>query len=129
MRLILQAEPVRVMASAGQAVNHLDERYDGATPDVRDHGFVIVDFGDGTRAMLDLSMFAEGARYQEELAALGPAGKIEALVPGPDRFWPAGQRPSPVPQLVESPRAPKGPRVTHWPVDPRPTRVLSEWAI
>ena len=118
MRLILQAEPVRVMASAGQAVNHLDERYDGAVPDVWDHGFVIVDFDNGARAMLELCMFAEGARYQEEIAALGPLGKIEALVPGSDRFWPAELGSPPVPQLIESPRAPKGPRVTQIAVDP-----------
>jgi myo-inositol 2-dehydrogenase/D-chiro-inositol 1-dehydrogenase len=47
MRLILQDEPVRVMASAGQAVNHLDERYGGETPDIWDHGYVIVDFAQG----------------------------------------------------------------------------------
>ena len=32
MRLIIDDEPQRVMASAGQAVNHRDERYDGQTP-------------------------------------------------------------------------------------------------
>jgi myo-inositol 2-dehydrogenase/D-chiro-inositol 1-dehydrogenase len=44
MRLILQDDPVRVMASAGQAVNHLDETLRGETPDIWDHGYVIVDF-------------------------------------------------------------------------------------
>jgi myo-inositol 2-dehydrogenase/D-chiro-inositol 1-dehydrogenase len=72
MRLILQDEPVRVMASAGQAVNHLDERYGGETPDIWDHGYVIVDFAGGARAMLELCMFAEGSDYQEEIAAVGP---------------------------------------------------------
>ena len=118
MRLALADEPVRVMASAGQAHNHLDERYDGRVPDIWDHGYVIVDFARGARAMLELCMFAEGARYQEEICAIGPQGKIEALVPGPGRFWPAELGAAPVPQLIVSPRAPKGPRVLEVPVDP-----------
>jgi predicted dehydrogenase len=117
MRVILRDEPVRVMASAGQAVNHLDERYDGAAPDIWDHGYVIVDFARGARAMLDLCMFAEGSRYQGEIAAIGPTGKIEALIPGPGRFWPAHLGAPPVPQLVISPREPKGPVVRPVPVD------------
>ncbi|PUB18911.1 putative dehydrogenase [Yoonia sediminilitoris] len=118
MRLILRAEPVRVMASAGQSVNHLDERYDGQTPDIWDNGYVIVDFDNGTRAMLELCMFAEGARYQEEISAVGPQGKIEAFVPGPGRFWPKKLGPAPVPQVVVSPRSPKGPYTSEIPVDP-----------
>ncbi len=98
-------------------VNHLDESYAGETPDIWDSGYVIVDFDSGARAMLELCMFAEGARYQEEICAVGPAGKIEAFVPGPGRFWPADQ-PAPVPHLVISPRNPKGPRVLDIPVDP-----------
>lgn len=118
MRLALKAEPVRVMASASQAVNHLDERYDGEVPDIIDSGYVIVDFADGTRAMLELCMFAEGAAYQEELSAVGPAGKIEAFVPGPGRFWPEHLGDAPVAKLITSPRSPQGP-VTHAiPVDP-----------
>jgi len=89
MRLILQADPVRVMASAGQAVNHLGESYGGETPDIWDNGYVIVDFDSGARAMLELCMFAEGSQYQEEISAVGPEGKIECFVPGPGRFWPA----------------------------------------
>jgi predicted dehydrogenase len=118
MRLALRDEPVRVMASAGQAVNHLDERYGEQVPDVWDSAYVIVDFAGGARAMLELCMFAEGSRYQEELSAVGPAGKIEALVPGPSRFWPAELGPAPVPRVVVSPRAPKGPQVVESPVDP-----------
>ncbi|KAF0675123.1 Gfo/Idh/MocA family protein [Profundibacterium mesophilum] len=118
MRLILQDEPVRVMASAGQMVNHLDERYDGEVPDIWDGGYVIVDFAGGARAMLELCMFAEGSRYQEEISLVGPAGKVEAFVPGPGRFWPAELGPAPVPKVVVSPRHPKGPRVIDIPVDP-----------
>ncbi|MEM8551019.1 MAG: Gfo/Idh/MocA family oxidoreductase, partial [Pseudomonadota bacterium] len=72
MRLLLNAEPVRVMASAGQSVNHREERYGGETPDIWDCGFVIVDFDSGARAMLELCMYADGSRYQEELCAIGP---------------------------------------------------------
>lgn len=118
MRLILGAEPVRVMASASGDVNHKSEEYDGAVPDIWDNGYVIVDFDSGARAMLELCMFAEGSRYQEHLSAVGPSGKIEALVPGPTRFWPEGQGPAPVPQLVLSPRNPKGEHVLEVPVDP-----------
>ena len=118
MRLILADEPVRVMASAGQALNHLDERYAGRVPDVWDHGYVLVDFARGARAMLELCMFAEGSEYQEEISATGPRGKIEARVPGPGRFWPAGLGAPPVPELILSPRAPKGPLRSEIPVDP-----------
>ncbi|WBU54783.1 Gfo/Idh/MocA family protein [Paracoccus sp. SCSIO 75233] len=118
MRLATGSEAIRVMASAGQAVNHLDERYGDETPDIWDHGYVIVDFANGMRAMLELCMFAEGARYQEQIAGIGPAGMIEALVPGPARFWPADLGDPPVPQVIESPRNPKGPRRLDVPVDP-----------
>ena len=118
MRLILQSEPVRVTASAGQEVNHLDERYDDEAPDIWDSAYVIVDFASGARAMLELCMYAEGARYQEEISAVGPNGKIEAFVPGPGRFWPTHLGAPPVPQVVVSPRQPKGPQVVDIPVDP-----------
>ncbi len=118
MRLILKDEPLRVMASAGQSLNHIDERYDGQAPDIWDNGYVIVDFVHGARAMLELCMFAEGSKYQEEISAVGPKGKIEALVPGPGRFWPQALGAAPVPQLIISPRAPKGPLVAEIPVDP-----------
>ena len=118
MRLIMQCEPVRVMASAGQDANHKDEVYNGEQPDILDNGYVIVDFENGARAMLELCMFAEGSRYQEEVSAVGPEGKIEAFVPGPGRFWPEHLGEPPVPQLVVSPRYPKGPRQIDIPVDP-----------
>jgi predicted dehydrogenase len=118
MRLILDDEPVRVMASAGQSLNHIDERYDGVAPDIWDNGYVIIDFAKGARAMLELCMFAEGSKYQEEISAVGPKGKIEALVPGPGRFWPKLLGDPPVPQMIISPRAPKGPYVSEIPVDP-----------
>ncbi|MGP9788562.1 Gfo/Idh/MocA family protein [Roseinatronobacter sp. NSM] len=118
MRLIMKDNPVRIMASGGQDANHLDERYDGAQPDIWDNAYVIVDFARGARAMLELCMFAEGARYQEEITAVGPDARIECLVPGPGRFWPAHLGAPPIPQLIVSPRNPKGPRQMEVPVDP-----------
>jgi predicted dehydrogenase len=117
MRFILKSDPVRVMASGGQSVNHLDEIYDGKRPDIWDNAYVIVDFASGSRAMLELCMFAEGARYQEEISAVGPKGKIEAHVPGPGRFWPDHLGEPPVPQVIVSPRDPRGPRLVEIPVD------------
>ena len=118
MRLALRAEPVRVMASAGQVNNHRDEDLGGERADVWDSAYVIVDFDTGARAMLELCMYAEGSRYQEEISAVGRAGKIECLVPGPTRFWPDDLGEPPTPQVIVSPREPKGPRVVDVPVDP-----------
>lgn len=119
MRLIIKSEPESVMASCGQAHNHLDELYDGQKPDILDHGYVIVNFKSGARAMLELCMFAEGARYQEEISVVGQNGKIECLVPGPGRFWPKQLGDAPIPQLILSPRNPKGPRILEIPVEPQ----------
>ncbi|TAK56209.1 MAG: Gfo/Idh/MocA family oxidoreductase [Dehalococcoidia bacterium] len=82
MRHVLRSEPVRVFASGGMDVNHLDESYNGEMPDILDNALVVIDFANGARAMLDLCMFAEGSRYQSELAATGDAGKVECLTPG-----------------------------------------------
>lgn len=119
MRLILKSDPVRVMASGGQSVNHVDEVYAGERSDVWDNAYVIVDFASGARAMLELCMFAEGSRYQEEISAVGPSGKIECRVPGPSRFWPEALGAPPVAEVVFSPRAPQGPRTLEIPVDPQ----------
>ena len=81
MTLLAGGPPVRVLASGGQDVNHLDERYDGERPDILDNTLVIVDFAGGVRASLDLCMFAEGSRNQEELSVVGDAGKVEAFLP------------------------------------------------
>lgn len=79
---------------------------------------MIVDFANGARAMLELCMYAEGSRYQEEISAVGPNGKIEAFVPGPGRFWPTHLGEPPVAQVIISPRHPKGPQAVDIPVDP-----------
>ena len=118
MRHLTRSEPTRIYASASVAHNHLDERYPEGTPDILDNAYVVVDFAQGQRALLELCMFAEGARYQEEISAVGPLGKVECWVPGPGRFWPAHLGDPPVPKVIISPRAPKGPRELDVPVDP-----------
>ncbi len=67
---------------------------------------------------IELCMFAEGSRYQEELCAVGSNGKIECLVPGPGRFWPRHLGVAPLPQIIVSPRNPPGPRILEVPIDP-----------
>ncbi|WP_274423674.1 Gfo/Idh/MocA family protein [Chelativorans sp. YIM 93263] len=86
MRHILDAEPVRLFATGGADVNHRDERYDGQVPDILDNAYVCIDFAGGTRGMLDLCMFAEGGRWQEEVMVAGDVARLQALVPGPARF-------------------------------------------
>jgi len=81
MTHVLQAAPVRVIASGGQDVNHLDEVYDGEVPDILDNAYVIVDYEGGARALLDLCMFAEASEHQEELLVVGDRGKVEAFLP------------------------------------------------
>lgn len=44
MRLIIQSDPIRVMASGNQDVNHKNEIINGKTPDILDNAFVIIDF-------------------------------------------------------------------------------------
>ena len=81
MNQVMPGEPERVYASGSQMVNHLDESYGGRTPDIIDSAYVVVDYDDGARALLDLCMFAEATQDEQEFAVLGDAGKIEALVP------------------------------------------------
>ncbi|WP_293363894.1 Gfo/Idh/MocA family oxidoreductase [Phenylobacterium sp.] len=81
MRLIVRSEAVRVYCSGAMDVNHLDERYDGRRPDIIDNSYTTVDFANGVRAMLDLCMFAEGAENQEEITAVGDAGRLDVLIP------------------------------------------------
>ena len=118
MRLILDSEPVRVTASAGQFVNHLDERHDGKAPDIWDGGYALFDFANGARAMLELCMFADGSKWNEEIHAIGARGKIACRIPGPQRFWPDALGPSPQPELSVYPRSPKQPMTQTIALDP-----------
>ena len=81
MRFTIQSEVKQVFASGNQDVNHLNEKYNGKVPDIIDNGYVIIDFENGVRGLLDLCMFAENSEYQEEIVAIGEEGKIEAFVP------------------------------------------------
>jgi len=80
MNLVIGTRPRRVIASGGQAVNHLDEAYDGETPDILDHAYVVVEYDGGARAALDLCMFAEASTNEQELCVVGDEGKLESLV-------------------------------------------------
>lgn len=86
MNVVAGAPPVRVYASGAQDVNHLDESYGGEVPDILDNAFVVVDFANGVRGCLDLCMFAEGSRHEQDLVATGATGKVETTVPG-DVVW------------------------------------------
>ncbi len=114
MRLIMDAEPVRVMAMAGQDHNHQNETHDGKKPDIWDAGYVLLDFENGKRACLELCMYADGSKWNEEISAVGPEGKLECRIPGPPRFWP-DQPPS---ELISSPRNEKAPETTLFSVPP-----------
>jgi len=81
MTLIANSAPVRVMASGAQDVNHLTESYDDKVPDILDNAYVIVEYANGSRGMLDLCMFAEGSQNEQEVCVVGDAGKAEAFVP------------------------------------------------
>jgi len=118
MRLATGSEPLRVMASGGQVVNHLAETYEGGRADIWDSAYTIVDFASGQRAMLELCMYAEGSEYQEVISAVGPAGKIEVHIPGPGRFWPEEAGPEPVAKIVVSPRDRGRMQTIPVPVDP-----------
>ena len=117
MRLVLGSEPVRVMASGAQMVNHLDEIYDGEKSDIWDAAYAIFEFKSGAKSMLELSMFAEGSEFQEHITAVGPKGKIECLIPGPTRFWPGHLGAPPEPKLIISPRDPLGASIVEVSVD------------
>ena len=81
MELILGEHAVRVFASGGQRVNHLDEDYGGRKPDILDSAYVVVEYASGARAMLDLCMFAENSTDNEHIVVVGDEGKLESLIP------------------------------------------------
>lgn len=48
-------------------------------PDIIDNAYVIVEFDNGTRGMLDLCMFAEGSKNEQEISVVGEIGKVMSL--------------------------------------------------
>jgi myo-inositol 2-dehydrogenase/D-chiro-inositol 1-dehydrogenase len=102
MRLTLKSDPIRVYASGAMNVNHVDERYEGQIPDIIDNAYVIIDFENGTRGMLDLCMFAEGSYWQEIISVTGFKRLIDTLIPSLARFSKDGKER--ISQLVISDR-------------------------
>lgn len=45
-------------------------------PDIIDNAYVIVEFENGSRGMLDLCMFAEGSKNEQEISVVGDIGKV-----------------------------------------------------
>jgi predicted dehydrogenase len=81
MDLVLGEQPIRVFASGGQSVNHLNEKYDGRQANMLDNAYVILEYASGARGMLDLCMFGEGSFDKEILTIVGDKGKIESFLP------------------------------------------------
>ena len=81
MDIVIGQQPTRVFASGGQSVNHLDEKYDGKQANMLDNAYVILEYANGARAMLDLCMFAEGSYDKEILTVVGDEGKLESFLP------------------------------------------------
>ncbi len=81
LNLIVGDRPVRVYATGGQAVNHLDEVYHGEPCDLLDHASVTITYAGGQIATLDLCMFAEATHTQDEVVVIGDRGKLEAHLP------------------------------------------------
>ena len=81
MRRILRDEPRSIVAAGGQDANHLIEGEQGPRADVLDNAYVLVEFRRGARACLELCMFAEASKHQEEISLVGSCGKLEAFAP------------------------------------------------
>lgn len=81
MNLIVGERPSSIFATGAQRVNHLEEDYQGQTPDILDSAFVLVDYPSGVRAMLDLCMFAEASLDREIVTVVGNEGKVESVLP------------------------------------------------
>ncbi len=81
MDMIIGQHPVKVFASGGQSVNHLDESYDGKQANMLDNAYVTLEYANGARAMLDLCMFGEGSYDKEILTVIGDEGKLESFLP------------------------------------------------
>jgi predicted dehydrogenase len=76
MNLMADAEPIRVYASGGQAVNFIDFTRDGASSDIDDHAFVIIDYANGVRGNFTLNMFCHD--FTEDLSLCGDKGRLTA---------------------------------------------------
>ena len=109
MNVAVGSLPIRVMASGGQDVNHRDEVYNGEHSDILDNAYVIVEYANGVRTMLDLSMFAEGGQHEQEITVVGDKGKLEAFIPGNGKIF-VGERTS---RSVREIDVPTDPDIAH----------------
>lgn len=82
MRLIIgkEAKLNKTRALAQRGLNYQDEGCAHSTP-VIDSAFVTLPFEGNTMACLELCMFAEGSRHQEEIIVTGSKGRLEAYLP------------------------------------------------
>ncbi len=83
--LLARSKPVRVYASGGADVNDKDEIHEGGErPDILDNAFVVVDYEDGKRALLELCMFHPGAPTHPHtlVSVLGDEGYVQWTTPG-----------------------------------------------
>lgn len=48
-------------------------------PDIIDNAYVIIEFDNGCRGMLDLCMFAEGSKNEQEISVTGDIGKVSTF--------------------------------------------------
>lgn len=81
MERIIGQAPIKVYASGAQRVNFLDEVYEGKRADMLDSAFVVLDYPNGARAMLDLCMFVENTVDKEHISVVGDGGKVESFLP------------------------------------------------
>ncbi len=81
MDIVVGEQPIRVFASGGQSVNHLGENYEGKQANMLDNAYVVLEYANGARGMLDLCMFGEGSFDKEILTIVGDSGKIESFLP------------------------------------------------
>lgn len=49
-------------------------------PDIIDNAYVIVEYENGIRAMLDLCMFAEGSKNEQEISVVGDLAKVPTVI-------------------------------------------------
>lgn len=56
---------------------HLFTKFCVQVPDIIDNAYVIVEFDNGSRGMLDLCMFAEGTKNEQEISVVGDIGKVK----------------------------------------------------
>lgn len=82
MRLIIgkEAKLNKTRALAQRGLNYEDEGSAYPTP-IIDSAYVTLPFEGNTLACLELCMFSEGSRHQEEVIVTGTKGRLEAYLP------------------------------------------------